>query len=266
MGDAVRKNEPEAVPLAQAGIPRPQVEWQLQKLLRSPVLEGKRSEKDLLQYLVRESLAGNLLRLRVPVITDVLFGKYDPGSSRARQEAKKLRKTLAVYYSSREASPGELRFTIPAKGYVVYAPKATGEIIQTEVSKPQDGPVARIFDPATNAEVHQRIAVRGRIEVLDLDLRAWLVIKSPSGQLYPQCRVRRNNQDWQEEVRVGHVQWGSEEGIGFEIQLVSADAEGDYSFYHYLKSDREGFGTVMPGDCELLDAVRVIRRDIRNKV
>jgi hypothetical protein len=263
MRDAAHGKEAAPVPLAQAGIPRPEVEWQLEKLRGSRALEGKHSEKNLLEYLVRESLAGNLNRLRVPTITDELFGKYLPGDSRARREAGKLRKHLEEYYASSAAQPGEVRFTIPDGQYVVHAPKAAGAIIQSQSQKAQEGPIARIFDPAMDAEVHQRVSVRGRIEVLNLDLRAWLVVKTPSGQLYPQCRVRRNNPNWQEEVRIGYVVWGSEEGIAFEITLVAADAEGDAAFYQYLKSGEDGFGPLMPADCEVLDTIRVIRRDIR---
>jgi hypothetical protein len=262
MGDSEHPTEDEMVPLSLADIPHGEIDKQLEKLCHSEALEGKRSEKRLLAYLVRESLAGNVKRLRVPEITKALFRRYDPGDSRVRGDAGRLRGYLDVYYASSEAKPGEIRFTIPTRQYVVHAPKTSGVSAQSR-ARQQARPIASILEPANNADVYQRVLVRGRIDALDVDLRPWLVVRTPVGDLYPQCRVRRASPEWEEEVRIGLLQWGADEGAVYEINLVVADADGDAEFYQYLKSNRDGFGPLLPTDCAVLDARRVTRRDIR---
>lgn len=250
---------PHPVPLWQAGIAQADIDRQLEKLLHSEALEGKGSEKRLLRHLVGESLAGNGQRLSVSAITKALFREYVPGDSRVRGDTAKLRWFLDAYYAS-EAGAGELRFTIPTRQYAVHAPRASAPID----ASPQARPAACILEPAADAEVYQRVPVRGRIDALDLDLRPWLVVRTPVGDLYPQCRVRRKSPEWEEEVRIGLLQWGRDEGAVYEINLVAAGADGDVEFYQYLKSNRDGFGPLLPTDCTVLDAKRVTRRDIRS--
>jgi hypothetical protein len=263
MGDQEHREEDELVPLQQAGIPHPAIERQLEKL--SAALENKRSEKKLLKHLVRESLAGDVQHLRVAEITDALFGEYLPGDSRVRREIGKLRKSLDAYYASSDAKPGEIRFTIPAGQYVVHVSKSLGQSAEARSHAPEAHVAARILEPPNDAEVYQRVPVRGRVDALDLDLRPWLVVRTPGGDLYPQCRVRRKSPEWEEEVRIGLLQWGADEGAVYEIMLVAADADGDAEFHQYLKSNRDGFGPLLPTDCAVLDAKRVMRHDIRPK-
>src|SRR5262249_11557585 len=122
---------------------------------------------------------------------------------------------------------------------------------------------ARILEPAAEGEVHQRVIVRGRIDSLDLDLRPWLLVKIPSDNLYPQCRVRRKEPEWEAEIRIGLQKWAADEGTVYEILLVAADVDGDSAFHQCLKENRDGFGTLLPTDCVVLDRRRVVRRDIR---
>jgi hypothetical protein len=263
MSDVEDRKDDDVVPLSQAGMPEPDIDRQLEKLCHSDALEGKRAKKDLLRHLVRESVAGNAQRLRVPAITKALFGEYVTGDSRVRVDTGKLREHLDAYYGSSEAKAGEIRFTIPTRQYVVHAPRASGKSNEFQARQPEERRAARILEPADNAEVHQRVPVRGRIDALDVDLRPWLVVRTPVGDLYPQCRVRRYSPEWQEEVRIGLVQWGADEGAVYEIMLVAANADGDVAFYQYLRANRDGFGPLLPTDCIVLDAKRVTRRDIR---
>ena len=263
MSKPERSDEDDLVPLWQAGIPRADIEAQLDKLCHSYALEGKGAEKNLLKNLVRESLAGNVGRLHVSEITTALFRHSVPGDSRVRGDAGKLRGYLDTYYASAEAKLGEIRFAIPERQYVVYTLKASGKSAETHTL--QAAAAARILEPARGAEVHQRIPVRGTIDALDLNLRPWLVVRTPVGDHYPQCRVRRKGPEWEEEVRIGRLQWGSDEDAIYEILFVAADADGDLEFYQYLKANRDGFGPILPTDCLVLDTCPVTRRDIRPK-
>ncbi|HEV2642813.1 MAG TPA: toll/interleukin-1 receptor domain-containing protein [Candidatus Elarobacter sp.] len=134
---------------------------------------------------------------------------------------------------------------------------------------PEQGAVGSgiIVAPKDNEEVHQRIVVRGTIYALHSDLRAWLVVKTPVGDLYPQGRVTRNEPDWEREVRIGLAQWGADEGAVYEIHLVAAGPDADYQFDRYLRGEgpsRDGLGPLWPGDATILDRTCVIRRDLRH--
>jgi hypothetical protein len=65
------------------------------------------------------------------------------------------------------------------------------------------------------------------------------------------------------EVRIGLVTRGTDEGAVYVIHLVAVGIEGDCAFYNYVKSGRDGFGPLLPADCLMLDKKRVTRRDIR---
>jgi hypothetical protein len=266
MRDTGHVNEQGPLPLQRAGISHAEVESQLQKISHSKALEGKWAQKRLLEYLVRESLGGNLQRLRVAAICKTVFRRYSPGDSRARKEAGYLRDSLDDYYASPEADPAEIRLSIPEGGYVVYALVPPAAVIRSrdrEIDRPGR---AFISEPANGSEVYSRVTFRGRIEGIDLDLRLWLVLATPAGVLYPQCRVKRNNQpDWQEEAGVGRPMWGTSENVEYAMHLVTADVDGDFAFHEFLKSGRDGFGHLMPSDCRLMDSKRYVRRDIRTK-
>jgi hypothetical protein len=248
--------------LSQTGIPAADLRRQLDTLLHSETLEGMGSEKRLLDYAVNKSLAGKAPSVRE--ITEALFlkprEKYISGHPRARKEAGKLRQHLNDHYK-KKAKPGEIQFDIPPKQYGVFAPKApTGN---TQFPAPPAGAIASILEPAQNAEVHQRVTVRGRIDALHPDLRLWLVVETPVGDHYPQCWISRGTAEWENEVRIGRVQWASDEHAVYIIHLVAVGIEGDCAFYTYMKSGRDGFGPLLPNDCLLLDKKPVTRRDIR---
>ena len=263
MGDSENRNSDAFVPLGQTGIPKADIEKQLEKLLRSETFEGKRSEKRLLTHLVRESFAGNTARLRVADITRALFRRYDRGDSRVRGDTGRLRDYLDAYYASPEAKPGEIRFTIPERQYVVYAPRAAGASADQSAGGSGVPAIGRILEPGAEADVHQRVVVRGRIDSLDADLRPWLLVRTPSGVLHPQSRVSRKKPEWEGEVIIGRAQVGLDEGYAYEIMLVAADAEGEALFHEYLKTGEYGFGKVLPADCTVMDSRRVVRRDVR---
>lgn len=251
MSNADAKKAEDFVSLGQSGIPVEDIRRQVETLCHSAALENQTNAKKLLRYLVNQAMNG-----KVPSADDIgrdVLGKRYFGfdDSQVRVETGKLRKRLDRHYASPEVQPEEIRFDIPRHQYGVF------------VLRPLRRPAAIILEPANNAEVYQRVTVRGRIDTLNPDLRAWLVVKVASGNFYPQCRVSRKSPEWEHEVRIGTAPWGSCEGLEFEIQLVAADTDGDFDFYENLKSGRDGFGFLLPSDVAVLDSRRVIRRDIR---
>jgi hypothetical protein len=164
------------------------------------------------------------------------------------------------------AKSEEIRLVIPEREYFVLAPKVPEMTKTQSLVRSDDALPTVILEPADQAEVNQRVTVKGRIEGLNLDLRAWLVVRTPCGDLYPQCQVSRNSPDFESEVRIGLVQWGADEGAEYEINLVATRVDGDNAFYQYLKSGRDGFGPLLPADALVLDAKRVTRRDIRQEM
>jgi hypothetical protein len=205
---------------------------------------------------VDEALAG-----RVPHPTDIAahFGKeaFDPSESYVRTTAKRLRQHLTKYYDT--AKPTEIGLEIPHREYFVLTPRKTGEL-----ANPGDSPpLASILEPLEKADVYCQVMVRGRTDVLNPDLRPWLVVYAPDDCYYPQCRVSRRTPSWSYEVRIGRGDWGETEGIEFTILLVAADIDGDGEFHSYKKARLDGFGARMPTDVQVLDTRRVIRRDIR---
>jgi hypothetical protein len=263
MRDANPETTEELVLLGQAGIPEPDIMRQVETLCHSPAFDRKPRARELLRYLVGEALAG-----RVPRTTEIArrFGKLDfwPSESYVRSLAGKLKRYLAAHYDA-HAKPGEIRLVIPDREYFILAPRATARAKAPIVARSGDShPEARILEPADRAEVYYCVTARGRIDALSFDLRMWLVVGTPVGDNYPQCRVSRDSPEWEHEVRIGLLQWGSNEGAEYEIKLVAAAADGDAAFYNYLKSGRDGFGPLLPSDSRVLDARRVTRRDIRS--
>jgi hypothetical protein len=248
--------EHELVAIRNAGIPEAAILQQVETLCRSVTFENQGNPKKLLRYLVEQAIAGNVPR--ASEISRVVFSS-PPDSPLVRQEARKLRNLLALHYET--AKEGEIRLGIPPKQYGVFAPKLATATAQFPT--PPARSVARILEPAQDAQVHQRVAVRGRIDVLHPDLRPWLIVETPVGDHYPQCWVSRGAPEWEHEVRIGLAQWGADEGAVYVIHLVAVSIEGDTAFYTYMKSGRDGFPPLLPADCLLLDKKRVTRRDIR---
>jgi hypothetical protein len=258
MNEPKHQDEDDFVPLAQAGISKPDVDRQVEKLCHSEALEGKQALKNLLKHLVQESLAGNLLGLRVPTITKALFRKYDPGDSRVRGDTGRLRGSLDAYFAS-EAKAGETRFTIPARQYVVYAPRLSADSTQIRAHIPPETlSIARIMEFVKEAKVSPRELVRTPC--------LWLIVRAPDGVLYPQCRVGQRDLEWQEQVCVSSLRMQATEDAVYEIYLVATDDAGDAMFRQYLTSDEDGFGRFMPTDCIVLVAKPVKWRDLRPKI
>jgi hypothetical protein len=265
MTGAERKTVEQLVLLGQAGIPEPDIRRHVEKLCHSPAFDDRDRARELLRYLVDEALAG-----RVPRPADIArkLGKinFNPGESYVRSITGDLRNYLKEHYdapANAPTKPDEIRLIIPKQQYFILAPRATGKTTARTPARSDSHTVAGILEPDDRAEVYQRVTVRGRIDALNLDLRPWLVVRTPCGDLYPQCFVSRNTPEWEHEVHIGLVQWGADEGAEYEINLVAANADGDAAFYQYLKSGRDGFGPLLPTDSIVLDSKRVTRRDIR---
>jgi hypothetical protein len=254
----------ELVPLGQTGISEGDILRQVETLCHSTAFEKRRNAKKLLKYLVSQALIGRVPR--VGEIAAAVLGKrnLDRGDAQVRTETGKLRRHLAQHYASVEAKRDEIRFNIPPRQYIVFAPRMpAGDPGSRTPGHSGSRMLAAILEPQDKAQVYQRVTVRGRIDRLHPDLRAWLVVETPVGDNYPQCRVSRSGPEWEHDVRIGLVQWASDEGARYIIHLVATDADGDFEFYRYLKSGRDGFGPLLPTDSRIVDSKHVTRRDIR---
>lgn len=260
-----RKAQPENfddfVLLGMAGIPEAEIHAQVERFTRSPAFEGMQMPKQLLAYLVDAALAGKVPRA-AEISKDVFQKELFPGESRVRNGLAEVRRRLEAHYAH-NAEPGEIRLYIRDREYIVFAPPGQPGRTRFQPTPERAHSGDAILEPEDDTQVHFRTPVRGRLDALSLDLRAWLVIKIPVGLYYPQCRVSRDAPEWEHEVRIGLAGWGTNEEAVYEINLVSAGSDGDSEFYQYVKSARDGFGFVLPSDCRILDTKRVIRRDIR---
>ena len=256
MSDASQKSPEELVLLGQAGYAKEEIQWQVEHLCASPPFEKQDLARQMLVYLVEEALAG-----RVPNAANVAtkLGKRDFGSGDSYVRAPKLRLLdgLEEHYA-RHARPDEIRLVIRKGSYIVFAPRKT-------VSAPgyAGRPSVSILQPSEREEVYRCVPVRGRIDMLDPDLRLWLVVLV-TGSYFPQCRVSRRSPSWEYEVRVGVVTWGAIDGQEFTIQLIAVDIEGDCILWNHLKTNGHAIPiSFLPTDMHLLDTRRVVRRDIR---
>jgi hypothetical protein len=252
-------NEHQLVFLGQAGYPRDAVELQVTRLRKSPAFENRDQARKILHDLVEEALQG-----RLPDPRDVArrLGKTDIATddSYLRVGTNRLREKLEEHYA-KYAEHDEIRLVIPEKQYAVLAPKNL-----TEAARYTGSCSAVILQPAEMAYVYQKELVSGRIDALDPDLRAWLVVFASDGFYYPQCRVSRRCPSWTCEVRLGRMHWGKTDGTAFDILLVAADADGDHEIYAYKKRCGDGFGTHLPTDVQVIATRRVVRMDRRSGV
>ncbi len=235
-----RKAQPENfddfVLLGMAGIPEAEIHAQVERFTRSPAFEGMQMPKQLLAYLVDAALAGKVPRA-AEISKDVFQKELFPGESRVRNGLAEVRRRLEAHYAH-NAEPGEIRLYIRDREYIVFAPPtARPPPFQPTPERAHSGDA--ILEPEDDTQVHFRTPVRGRLDALSLDLRAWLVIKIPVGLYYPQCRVSRDAPEWEHEVRIGLAGWGTHEEAVYEINLVSAGSDGDSEFYQYVKSARD---------------------------
>ena len=124
--------------------------------------------------------------------------------------------------------------------------------------------VAFILSPKEMAVVPQRLSVSGQTNRLNADMRLWLVVEAPNGQLYPQSGLTRKPGGWSRDVHVGRVGAGKDTGCEYVVMLVAAGADSDYNFEKYVRGESEstdGLGRVRPGDVSVLDSRRVVRGD-----
>jgi hypothetical protein len=257
-----KAQEEHLVPLGQAGIKENQIEAQVETLCRSTAFENQKRCKTLLRYLWPLSLDGKEPSPREIALEGLGMQNFDPGSANVRNIANKLRDCLKEHYASAETNPREVRLVLPHQRYLLHVPKSQARELQPRLPS-VSRVVSAILEPAENADVYQQVTVRGRIDALHPDLRVWLVVETPSGMYYPQCRVSRASPEWQYEIRVGYFERGSNDGIEFLIHLVAADYDGDFRLYECVKAGRDGYGSALPRDCSVLNSRAVTRRDIR---
>jgi hypothetical protein len=250
MADA--RSEVEWVLLGQAGYDAAAVWAQVERISNSNAFDGKDTQRKIFAHLVEEALKGH-----VPQHETVAQRFGSNGETFARTNTNRVREQLVEYYDE-EAKRGEIRLNIMPKSYLVVAP------LHIAASSGVDIPAsASILEPADGSEVYARVPVSGRIDVLDPDLRVWLIVLATDGFYYLQGRVSRRSPAFQNHTRTGRMQWGEFEGVEFVILLVAADIDADYEFQGNMKRCDDGFGTRLPADTQVLHSVRVVRRDIR---
>ncbi|WP_263377231.1 hypothetical protein [Granulicella aggregans] len=250
------------VPLRKAAIEPGLIHAQVETLHRSAALENQKNAKELLSYLVNWSLT-NDTPPTVQEITEGLGRKYDRGSPLVRNTANRLRNMLEDHYAS--AGPDEIWLVLPPRSYMVYTPRPR----RVKAASPNNlhclfGRVdACITEPAEMEDVSIVIAVRGRIDALDADLRVWLVVYI-NKKYFLQCRVSRRTPAWEHEIRCEIIPWVPGEGRVFNIMLVAADSDGDYAMYGHWRT----FGTRvvmerLPSDIWVLDTRKITRNNLR---
>jgi TolB-like protein/tetratricopeptide (TPR) repeat protein len=102
-------------------LPPDEVRDQLERILSDPALQGSSRRRDLLRYLVDETLAGRADHLKGYSIAIAIFGRqdgFDAGSDPVvRLEARRLRRDLDSYYAG--AGAGDpIRIAIAKGAYV----------------------------------------------------------------------------------------------------------------------------------------------------
>jgi hypothetical protein len=256
-----KEKQEELVPLVQSGIPKKDIQAQVEILLHSTALEGQGNAKKLLKFLVRKAILGK--RPTMVELSTLFRPVYKPSDPLVRGSARKLRSCLAEHYLN-HAEATELRLHVPPYQYGVFAPKApTG---RRQAVNLDTRAIATILEPVQGAEVYRRVTVRGRIDALHPDLRPWLVIETPDGGgFYPQHWISRESPEWEWDVYAGRAQHGIDDGGLFVIHLVAVTIDGDSIFYQFTKSGGDLFGSFLPADCIILDSKNVIRRDRRDK-
>jgi len=331
--------------LGQAGIPEADINKQVEVLCASDAFDNRPRSRDLLDYLVREALAG-----RVPSQTDVakLFGLkgLDSGESNLRGITKQLRDSLAWHYKE-FAEPGEIRLEFPERQYLILTPRPTAKsgappspssaeiplepepsaevppppasaLVETlsapitETPSPSDTgasppsfeepatpipgvpppaisesssptsnadamptissadlplstpevlppispsnsapALASILEPHEGAEVEAQVTVRGRIGALDPDLHVWLVVRSPRGDMRPQCEISPLAPEWAHKVFIFDAAKDTLETYRdwlnlskpdtplrqpqHEINLIGVNPAGNKAFHRYKK-------------------------------
>lgn len=94
---------------------------QIDRILADPTFRGSSRRRDLLRFVVEETLAGRADQLKGFTVAVAVFGRdknFDPGADPVvRLEAGRLRRTLDSYYVDAGKNDA-LRITIPKGGYV----------------------------------------------------------------------------------------------------------------------------------------------------
>lgn len=110
-----------------AAIGSAEVEAALARILASPAFRSNSRRRDLLTYLVKETLAGRGDRLKGYTVAVAVFGRDASFDSQAdpvvRLEARRLRRDLDSYYAG-EGAHDPVRLSIPKGGYAMHFERA----------------------------------------------------------------------------------------------------------------------------------------------
>ncbi|OSP54384.1 hypothetical protein [Pseudoruegeria sp. SK021] len=145
----------QGAPLPTAGPAAADVRAQLDRILNSAALSGSQRRRDLLRYLVEETLAGRGHQIKGYSVALAVLGRdesFDPASDPVvRLEAGRLRRSLDTYYVD-VGMQDPVRITIPKGAYVAdfvwWMPETTAE-----PKDPSPTPVpAPLADPAPRTE------------------------------------------------------------------------------------------------------------------
>lgn len=124
-----------------------EVRAQLKRILDSPALQGSPRRRELLHYLVEETLAGHADQMKGYTIALAVFGRaesFDPAADPVvRLEAGRLRRSLDTYYAN-SGKRDTLRISIPKGAYVAHfevlpgvEPTAPGSVPALEAKRPR---------------------------------------------------------------------------------------------------------------------------------
>lgn len=138
---------------------------QLQQLLADRRFEASPARRELLRFLVEETLVGHAARLKGFTIAQAVFGRddgFDPQSDPVvRVEARRLRRDLDSYYAG-AGDQDRLRFAIPKGAYAVtFERRDAPQSRQPEAATPlpEPTPASRLKVPASRG----RLARAGRL-------------------------------------------------------------------------------------------------------
>ena len=121
---------------------------------------------------------------------------YPPGDGFSRVAMNRLRERIENY--DKKPVKGDIRLKVPNEQYLVVALRNMATSLSWD-----DAPIVSILEPADNSEVSVHVAVRGRIEGLDPDLRVWMVVLAPDGWYYLQSRVSLRSPTFECHTRTG---------------------------------------------------------------
>ncbi len=156
-GDSGRKNT-----AAPPDISADEMRAQLNRVVESPYLKGSARRRDLLCYLVDETLAGRGKKLKGYSVALAVFGRddsFDPSSDPVvRLEAGRLRRSLDTYYVN-AGKRDTLRITIPKGAYIAHFAR----LAQVDPVEPIDVTVPDSAPTQTREEVAAEAPGTGKV-------------------------------------------------------------------------------------------------------